>query len=103
MTAVASVSGIASLTGKALDEQVYRVACKRLNKAASEQEFEDRYQQGGFHFQSDAALLGELLGLYEINLHRLGGEWLAFKDSVGCYGDTPSEAACRWLVTHFGR
>ena len=87
-----------ALTGKALDQQVYNVACARLGKTPTAQDFEQGYAQGGFHFQSDAALLGDLIALYEINLHRIGGEWLALQNNASAYGQTPSEAVCRWLV-----
>ena len=42
-----------------------------------------------FIFQSDTALLGDLIALYEINLHRrIGGEWLALQNNASAYGQT---------------
>lgn len=89
---------VASLSGKELDSSMYKHACQRLGKSPSEQEFEQGYARGEFHFLEDAALLGELISLYEVNLHRIGGEWLALCTGVACYGATPAEAVCRWVV-----
>lgn len=93
---------IQELSGQALDARMYKHACQRLGKPASDQDFEQAYARGEFHFQSDVALLGDLIALYEINLHRLGGEWLALGRGGSCYGETPSEAVCRWVVSVFG-
>lgn len=90
-----------AVSRKSLDARMYKHACQRLGKTPSEQDFEQGYARGEFHFQSDAALLGELIALYEINLHRLGGEWLALGKGTSCYGETPSEAVCRWVVSAF--
>lgn len=92
----------ASLSGKELDSSMYQYACQRLGKTPSQDEFEQGYARGEFHFVADAALLGELIALYRINLHQLSGEWLAFRDNLGCYGETPSEAVCRWVVASRG-
>ncbi len=93
---------IQELSGKALDARMYKHACQRLGKSPSEQDFEQAYARGEFHFQSDAALLGDLIALYQINLHRIGGEWLALGNGASFYGETPSEAVCRWVVAVFG-
>lgn len=90
-----------SLSGKELDAWMYKHACRSAGKTHSAQQFEEGYAKGAFHFQEDPALVGEMLGLYGVNLHKLGGEWLAFLNSVGCYGLTPSEALCRWVVSTF--
>lgn len=91
-----------SLSGKELDSLMYKHACQRLGKTPSQDEFEQGYARGEFHFLADAALLGDLIALHQINLHRVGGEWLAFRDNTGSYGDSPSEAVCRWLVSAKG-
>lgn len=90
-----------SLTGKDLDAWMYKHACQRLGKTPSNQVFEDAYGRGEFHFQGDPALLGELVTLHKINLHHIAEEWLAFQNGTGCYGATPAEAVCRWVVTVF--
>lgn len=88
----------ANLSGEELDYQMYCHACKVTGKAASRAEFEAGYSKGQFQFQTDKALLLDLLETYRINVQYLAEEWLASNERTSAWGATPLEAACRLVL-----
>lgn len=93
-----SVVEDAPIGDAALDYQIYQHACKNLEQEASRQAFEQGYAQGQFHFSSQKFLLSDLLTVYEINLQRLAGEWLASTSNDSAYGQQPLQAVLK-LIT----
>ena len=90
---------VANLSGEQLDYWMYQHACKVMEKTASKADFETGYKNGEFQFSTDKALLMDLLQVYNINLQRLAGEWLASTSGHSVYADCPLEAVCRLVVS----
>jgi hypothetical protein len=82
------------------DLLMYKHAAQRTGHNVDEALFHSGYAKGEFHFTQDPRLLGELLTLHQVNLHRISSEWLAVKDGKGCFGVSPGDAVCRWVVTY---
>ncbi|MEN8671509.1 MAG: hypothetical protein ACPGZU_09510 [Ketobacter sp.] len=86
------------LTGRGLDYEMYRHACKVSGKTPSDAEFEQGYQKGQFHFHQDKALLLDLMETYKINTQYLAQEWLASTTRSSAWGETPLIAVCRLVL-----
>jgi len=86
------------LTGRGLDYEMYRHACKVSGKTPSDAEFEQGYQKGQFHFHQDKALLLDLMETYKINTQYLAQEWLASTTRGSAWGETPLVAVCRLVL-----
>lgn len=82
------------------DLLMYRHAAACTGKPADDAVFEAAHARGEFRFTTDPRLLGELVVLHRLNLHQLSGEWLAFRDGKSCYGATPGDAVCRWVLSY---
>jgi hypothetical protein len=89
---------INELSGRALDYEMYKHACKVAGKAPTESEFQAGYTQGQFHFHQDKALLLDLVETYKINTQYLAKEWLASNTRSSAWGDTPLVAVCRLVL-----
>ncbi|AUM10943.1 hypothetical protein [Ketobacter alkanivorans] len=86
------------LTGQALDFEMYRHACKVSGKQPSQEQFEQGYANGQFHFHQDKALMLDLVETYKINTQYLAQEWLASTDRSSAWGETPLIAVCRLVL-----
>ncbi len=91
-------SELSQLKGKRLDYIVYCHACKTLKQSASDKQFEEGYKKGLFHFSQDKHLLADLLELYQINLQRLAGEWLASTTNSSVFAAEPLEAVLKLVI-----
>lgn len=80
-----------------LDYQIYQHACQNLAQPANRETFDQGYAQGLFQFSAQKSLLADLLSLYEINLQRLAGEWLASTADASAYGREPLTAALKLI------
>lgn len=87
------------LTGRGLDFEMYRHACKVSGKTPTDAEFDQGYQKGQFHFHQDKALMLDLVETYKINTQYLAQEWLASTTKGSAWGETPLEAVCRLILT----
>lgn len=87
------------LTGRGLDFEMYRHACKVSGKTPTDAEFDQGYQKGQFHFHQDKALMLDLVETYKINTQYLAQEWLASTTKGSAWGETPLVAVCRLILT----
>ena len=88
-------------TDNSLDYQFYQRACELAQKTPSAEDFQRGLAEGRYRFSQDDSLVSTLASLYQLNMHHLNDEWLAFSAKVGqspAYGHTPLEAVLNWMI-----
>lgn len=88
----------APIADQDLDYLIYLHACKITQQTPDHAHFIKTHQQGQLNFSTNKHLLADLLELYQINLQRLAGEWLASTDSASSYGPQPLTAALKLIA-----